>query len=76
MRDIFAIKVFNITADEVNQRINTSELKAIIDNAPPLQTTHSTVTKKMTKKNGKFFNKGPLQHDVCDIWEQILKFIY
>ena len=36
VRDISAIKVFNITADEVNQRINTTELKAIIDNAPPL----------------------------------------
>ena len=36
VRDISTIKVFNITADEANQRINTSELKAIIDNAPPL----------------------------------------
>ena len=36
MRDISAIKVFNITADQVNQRINTSELKAIVDNASPL----------------------------------------
>ena len=36
VRDISAIKVFNITADEVNQRINTSELKAIVDSAPPL----------------------------------------
>ena len=36
VRDIFAIKVFNITADEVNQRINTSNLKVIIDNVPPL----------------------------------------
>ena len=30
------IKVFNITVEEVNQRINTSKLKAIIDNSPPL----------------------------------------
>ena len=37
VRDISAIKVFNITADELNQRINTSELKEIIDNAPPLR---------------------------------------
>ena len=37
VRDISTIKVFNITADEANQRINTSELKAIIDNAPPLR---------------------------------------
>ena len=36
MRDISAIKVFNITAEKVNQRITTSKLKAIIDNAPPL----------------------------------------
>ena len=36
VRDISAIKVFNITADQVNQRINTSELKAIVDNASPL----------------------------------------
>ena len=36
VRDISAIKVFNIAAGELNQRINTSELKAIIDNAPPL----------------------------------------
>ena len=34
--EISAIKVFNITADEVNQRVNTSELNAIIDNALPL----------------------------------------
>ena len=37
VRAISTIKVFNITADEANQRINTSELKAIIDNAPPLR---------------------------------------
>ena len=36
VRDISAIKVSNITAAELNQRINTSKLKAIIDNAPPL----------------------------------------
>ena len=36
VRNNFAIKVPNITVDEVNQRINTPALKAIIDNAPPL----------------------------------------
>ena len=39
--EISAIKVFNITADEVNQRVNTSELNAIIDNALPLPSIFS-----------------------------------
>ena len=34
-REISAIKVFNITVDAVNKRINTPELKPIIDNAHP-----------------------------------------
>ena len=42
VRDIFAITVFNITADELNQRINTSKLKAITDNTPPLPGMFST----------------------------------
>ena len=41
MREISAIKVFNITADEVDQRVNTSELNAIIDNALPLPSIFS-----------------------------------
>ena len=41
VREISAIKVFNITADEVNQRVNTSELNAIIDNALPLPSIFS-----------------------------------
>ena len=50
VRDISATKVFNITADEVNQRINTSKLKAIIDNAPPLPGIFSAHCLKL--KNG------------------------